>query len=117
MRGQLAGGLLALAGIVHLLLAPEHLEEAPGLGLAFLAGGVLALGWALVVARRPGPAVWGAGMVIALAMGLAYLASRTVGLAGMHEAWDENVQAAVAAGIAELGVVLLAVPALAQARR
>lgn len=49
----LAAGLLAVAGIIHLVVLPQHLEQARGIGLYFCAIGAAQVVWALVFALRP----------------------------------------------------------------
>ncbi len=49
----LAAGLLAVAGIIHLVLLPQHLEEARGIGLYFCAIGAAQVVWALLYVLGP----------------------------------------------------------------
>lgn len=49
----LAAGLLAVAGIIHLVVLPQHLEQARGIGLYFCAIGAAQVVWALLYVLRP----------------------------------------------------------------
>lgn len=85
-RGALTfwgAGLILAAGLIHLALTPEHLEEATYLGLLFLANfagsGVAAFG--IFRGQRWG---WSLGALVAGGAFLAYLVDGTVGLPGME---------------------------------
>jgi hypothetical protein len=80
----LAGvGLILIAGLIHLILTPEHFEEATYLGLLFLANfagsAVAALG--IHRGQRWG---WMLGFVVAGGAYVMYIVSGTVGLPGME---------------------------------
>jgi drug/metabolite transporter (DMT)-like permease len=66
---------------VHAGLVPEHLREAPPLGVAFALSATLFALAALVI-RQPGPRPLAAVgvMVLLLSTALAYVASRTTGI-------------------------------------
>jgi hypothetical protein len=102
--GKLAwvgASLIAAVGLVHLLEAPEELEEATYLGLLFLAnfGGAVVAAIGIYRGHR-----WGLGLGALLAGGafVGYVISRTLGLPGMPvEEWLDP-----------LGVISLLVEAL-----
>ncbi len=48
-----AAGLSALAGLLHLLVTPEHFEEWIGYGLFFLIAGLAQVFFAVVLLRQP----------------------------------------------------------------
>lgn len=48
-----AAGLLAVAGIIHLVVLPQHLAEARGIGLYFCAIGAAQVVWALLFVLQP----------------------------------------------------------------
>jgi len=83
------GGLSLVAGLVHLVLAGHHFEEAAWLGTAFLADGLgLSLAGIWLLTSGTKQAIRAAEVIAALTV-LAYLGSRTIGLPGMdREAWD-----------------------------
>lgn len=66
------GGLVA--GGIHLALSPQHFAEAAGLGLFFLTLGTLQIAWGLWHLARPSYPAWLAGIVIAFASILMYVA-------------------------------------------
>jgi hypothetical protein len=76
-----AGGLLLLVtAATHIPLVPEHLDEAPYVGVLFVALSVASIVLSALLVRWDTPVVWAAtGAVTALAVA-AFLASRTVGL-------------------------------------
>ena len=90
--GKLAwagASLIAAVGLIHLLEAPEELEEATYLGLLFLAnfGGAVVAAIGIYRGHRWG---WGLGALLAGGAFVGYVISRTLGLPGMPvEEWLE----------------------------
>jgi len=81
--------LIATVGLIHLLEAPEELEEATYLGLLFLAnvGGAVVAAIGIYRNYRWG---WGLGALAAGGAFAGYVISRTIGLPGMPvEDWLE----------------------------
>ena len=81
--------LIAAVGLIHLLEAPEELEEATYLGLLFLAnvGGAVVATIGIYRNYRWG---WGLGALVAGGAFAGYVISRTIGLPGMPvEDWLE----------------------------
>jgi len=81
--------LIAAVGLIHLLEAPEELEEATYLGLLFLAnvGGAVVAAIGIYRNYRWG---WGLGALAAGGAFAGYVISRTIGLPGMPvEDWLE----------------------------
>jgi hypothetical protein len=76
--------LIAVTGVIHLILAPEHGDYAPYLGLLFVANG---LGAALAVVGIARQARWGwvIGVLVAGGAAIAYVWSRSVGLPSLPE--------------------------------
>ncbi|MGW1025916.1 hypothetical protein ACWD4J_19880 [Streptomyces sp. NPDC002577] len=75
--------------MTHLLIAPEHLEEMPYIGILFVVGSVALLAVAAGLGlRNPLPA-WLVGAAVSGGMILGFTLSRTVGLPDYHEEdWD-----------------------------
>ena len=94
--------LILLTGLIHLVEAPEYLEEATYTGLLFVANGIVAAIAAVGIYRGARGWGWGLGAVLAAASIVGYVMSRTVGLPGIGvEEWLEG------AGIASLVVEAL----------
>jgi len=71
--------LLGTAG-THVPLVPEHLEEAPYVGVLFIALSVASIVLAVLLVRWDSPLVWTASGVMTVLALIAFFASRTVGL-------------------------------------
>lgn len=68
------------AGVIHLIAAPEHLEELGVIGLGFLAAGIFQIGWALLFLHRRSNTLDRLGVVINVGIVCAWIWSRTIGL-------------------------------------
>ena len=104
--------LLVVAG-THLVLVPDHLEEAPYAGWLFLALGVVSVALAGVLVLRESPAAWALAGLVSAATLAAYVASRTVGLPQLGDDlgnWTEPMSFPAVA--AELMLVALSVTVL-----
>lgn len=90
VRGRVLVGVLALlAGVVHLWLAPAHLQEMHWLGVLFVIDGVGFIGSVAWLAAKPSTTAWFAMFLLASATASGYFISRTSGLPGASpEAWD-----------------------------
>jgi hypothetical protein len=71
--------LLGTAG-THVPLIPMHLEEAPYVGVLFIALSVASVVLAVLLVRWDSPLVWCASGAMTLLALVAFFASRTVGL-------------------------------------
>jgi len=82
--------LIVIVGLIHLIGAPEDLEEAPYQGLLFLANffGAILAAIGIYRGRSWG---WGLGALVAGGAFVGYVISRTVGLPGLpvEEEWLE----------------------------
>ena len=86
---HLAAGLLAATGVLHLILAPEYLEEQAYVGVLFILGGLVAAAIAVRLWVAEDARAWLAGALVAAGMAVGFVLSRTVGLPGFHEAeWE-----------------------------
>ncbi|MFF4699599.1 hypothetical protein [Streptomyces chattanoogensis] len=78
-----------LSAVVHLVIAPEHLEEMLYIGILFIIGSVALLVAAAGLVLRDSLAAWWVGALVSAGMILGFALSRTVGLPGYHEeGWD-----------------------------
>lgn len=80
-----AAGLLGITGILHLVLAPEYLDEKTYIGVLFILGGLTAVAVAARLWTTQDRRAWGLGAVIAAGMAVGFVLSRSVGLPGFHE--------------------------------
>jgi len=71
---------LAVAGIIHFLLMPDHLVESTIFGLGFLGAGIAQLGLAGGVLLRPGRLLYAAIIAISLTLVSLYAFNVAVGL-------------------------------------
>jgi hypothetical protein len=101
------------AGLVHLALGPEHLEELGALGWGFYLAAALQIGWAAAMLLIRGEvrvrqlAIAGVGINVAI-IG-AWLVSRTVGLPAGETPWVPESIGPVDSITAALEVVVAAV--------
>jgi len=90
---RLAGiALILVVGVVHLIEAPEHFQDAAYLGVLFAANVAATLAAAAGILRGAKGWGWTLGAAICGLSSLAYLFSRLFGLPGLEEAaggWDE----------------------------
>jgi hypothetical protein len=86
---RLAAALLAATGALHLVLAPEYLQEQAYIGALFILGGLASLAVAARLWTRDDRLAWGLGAAIAAGMAAGFILSRSVGLPGFHESdWE-----------------------------
>jgi hypothetical protein len=109
----IAATMLAVEIAIHGALAPDHLREVPYLGALFLGASVLlsvVLIGILALSRKA--MVWQAGAAICAGMAVAFVASRTVGLPGLHESWTSDAGLGLVALPPELIFVTCAIKVL-----
>jgi hypothetical protein len=100
---RLAAALLAATGALHLILAPEYLQEKAYIGTLFIAGGLAALAVAARLWSRHDRQAWVLGALMAAGMAAGFILSRTIGLPGFHESdWEPSGLLSV---LLELGFV------------
>jgi len=108
-------GLIAATGALHLILAPEYLGEQAYIGVLFILGGITALLIAARLWRHDDAAVWTVGALVSAGMAAGFIASRTVGLPGFHEAeWELS---GIVSVLLEIGFIGCAAAALRAPRQ
>ena len=115
--GQLTlAGLSTVAAAIHAWVVPEHYEEYPLFGLFFAVVGIAQAAWAAAVLRRPTPLLHVAGIALSTGLLALWALSRTAGVPLGPEAWEAEPAALldVAAGVAELAVIVVATVSLSR---
>jgi hypothetical protein len=86
---RLAAALLAATGSLHLILAPEYLQEKAYIGVLFILGGIASLAVAARLWTRHDRQAWALGALMAAGMAAGFVLSRSIGLPGFHETdWE-----------------------------
>jgi hypothetical protein len=111
---RISAAALAVVGVIHLVLAPEYLDEQAYIGVLFILGGVALAVLAVRLWMRDDAPTWLVGALIMAGMGIGYVLSRTVGLPGFKE--EEWELSGVICLVLEAGFVLTALRALAPPR-
>ena len=107
---RVGSGLLAATGVLHLVLAPEYLEEQAYVGVLFVLGGLAAIALAVRLWLADDAPSWALGGLIAAGMAVGFVLSRTIGLPGFHEGeWELSGVISMAL---EAGFVAIAIQAL-----
>jgi hypothetical protein len=101
--------VVGLAGLIHLSLIREHFEEQFIYGLVFTALALFQLTLALLLARRPEPwvyraGIWGSGIIV-----LIYVLTRLIPLPGANGPEEVDLLGIAATSLEIAAVVLLAI--------
>jgi hypothetical protein len=110
----IAAVLLLVVAAVHVPMVPEHLHEAPYIGVSFIALAITGVALAALVVLWDTPAVWITSGTVALLAVIGFLLSRTVGLPEIRDDignWTEPL------GFPALAAELLATAVAAAALR
>jgi hypothetical protein len=113
--GQLTlASLSGVAAAMHAWVVPEHYEEYALFGVFFAVIGFAQAGWAAAVLRRPTRLLHIAGIALSAGLLAVWALSRTAGLPIGPEAWEAEPAELldVVAGVAELGIIVVATTSL-----
>lgn len=100
---RLAAALLAATGLLHLVLAPEYLDERAYIGGLFIVGGLASLAIAARLWTANDRRAWALGALIAIGMAAGFILSRSTGLPGFYETdWELS---SIVSVLLELGFV------------
>lgn len=77
---------IAVAGIGHLVITPQHYAHIPAHGLVFALAGIVELAWAVAFWRSPSLFLWRCGVVIAGALIILWGLTQVLGAPFAHEA-------------------------------
>lgn len=103
---------------IHAWVVPEHYDEYALFGLFFAVIGFAQVAWAAAVLRRPTRLLHVAGIGLSIGLVGLWVLSRTAGLPIGPEAWEAEPAKLldVVAGVAELGIIVVAALVLSRRR-
>src|SRR5712691_11353038 len=101
--------VVGLAGLIHLSLIREHFEEQFVYGLVFTILALFQFNLALLLAVRPGPAVYRLGILGSGLIVLVYVVTRLIPLPGASVPEEVDALGIAATGMEIAAVLLLAV--------
>ncbi len=101
--------VVGLAGLIHLSLIREHFEEQFVYGLVFTTLALFQLNLTLLLAVRPGPAVYRGGIWGSWLIVLVYVVTRLIPLPGASAPEEVDALGIAATGLELAAVLLLAV--------
>ena len=76
--GRLAAILILLAGLIHLVIVPQHWQHAPAHGLFFVLVGLAEVAWGVLAWKRPSPRLNQVGLVVAGGLVILWAATRVL---------------------------------------
>ncbi|MEX2162076.1 MAG: hypothetical protein WD751_09190 [Anaerolineales bacterium] len=82
---RLASLAIAAAGVIHLIIAPEHYAHSPAHGILFAMAGVTEIAWALAFLRWPTERMYYVGISIAGALIALWALTRFIPMPFEHE--------------------------------
>ncbi|MGH2819170.1 MAG: hypothetical protein ACRDJ5_00800 [Actinomycetota bacterium] len=114
-----AANLSIVAGLVHLVVTPEHVEEWWGYGVFFVSAAVFQLSFGIALLRMAGHRLVLAGIGLNVAIVALYVLSRTAGVPiGPHADHPEGVGLLdMSVTFAEVSLLFVLVPLLGPALR
>jgi hypothetical protein len=87
----LAAAALVVEIVIHVKLAPEHLDEIRYIGVSFVVASIaMTVALAGLAVRPREPLSWLAGVLLCVGMCGLFVISRTVGLPDYHEGWTSD---------------------------
>lgn len=102
-----AAVLIALAGAIHLVIAPEHWDHAPAHGLFFAMVGVAELAWGLAVWLWPSITLYRIDLVVASGLVVLWMLTRSLSVPFGHESEPTDAFAIICKLSEALGAVTL----------
>lgn len=73
---RIASFALAAAGLIHIIVAPQHYAHAPAHGIFFALVGVVEIAWAYLYYRQPSKEMYYAGLALAAGLLLLWAVTR-----------------------------------------
>lgn len=104
----LVAELVYAAAAIHLWLTPEHFEEGPLFGMAFVGISAFQVWLAWALALRPGPRVYRAGLIGSAAVVITWMGTRLIPPPGAESPEPVDLLGVVATGLEIAAIVALA---------
>jgi len=82
---KLASIAIAAAGVIHLVLAPQHYAHAPAHGIFFALAGIAEIAWALAFLRYPTQPMYYTGLALAGGLVVLWIITRYLPAPFEHE--------------------------------
>jgi hypothetical protein len=99
---------VAIAGVVHVLIVPQHYQHAPAHGIFFLIAGLVEIAWAIAYFRGPSPRLLHLGIGLGSSLLVLWLLTRSLPVPFGHAAEPVDTWAVVCKLSELVGVVALA---------
>lgn len=103
---------IALAGLIHLGLAPEHYAHAPAHGIFFVVAGIMEISWALAFWYRPTQVLYRIGLALVGGMVVLWAITRVLPAPFGHGPEAINVSGLACKGSELIGIIALVMLAL-----
>jgi hypothetical protein len=100
---------VAIAGVVHILIVPQHYQHAPAHGIFFLIAGLVEIAWAFAYFRTPSRRLLHVGIVLGASLLVLWLLTRSLPVPFGHAAEPVDTWAVVCKLSELVGVVALAI--------
>jgi hypothetical protein len=105
----LAAVAVAIAGAVHILIAPQHYQHAPAHGVFFLVAGLVEIGWAVAYFRKASRRLLHVGIGLGSSLIVLWLLTRSLPVPFGHDAEPVDTWAVVCKLSELVGVIALGV--------
>lgn len=112
MMRYISMAAIALAGLIHLGLAPEHYAHAPAHGIFFVGAGIVEISWALAFWRCPTQALYRTGLALVGGMIVLWAITRVLPAPFGHGLEAINVSGLACKGSELIGIIALVMLAL-----
>jgi hypothetical protein len=110
--GSLAAVAIAVAGVVHIIIVPQHYQHAPAHGVFFLVAGIVEIAWSIAFIWKPSKRLTYVGMGIGSMLLVLWLLTRALPAPFGHSSEVVDAWAIVCKLSEFVGVVALVLLAL-----
>ena len=112
---KIASLAIAAAGVIHLILAPQHYAHAPAHGIFFALAGVAEIAWAILFLRYPAQPMYYSGLALAGGLVVLWIITRYMPAPFGHEVGLIDM-GGIACKLSELAGIVALVAIAAQGR-